>query len=207
MAANGFQATRVQGVGVNCGEVETYALDSSNTIAAIGDVFQITNSADADGLAIAAPVTTNPYVNQILGVAVGFNVDPTNLLTTGKPANAGGFVQINIDNNQLYRVDVTGQALTIGEVGANFDVLSDPATSVAGNTNLISSNMTILGTTTGVGGAATPFRLVGLDDIVDGQFTTAIVRPNYTTSNTGATGQTPAISEEIDPESTDNEGE
>lgn len=185
----GFQAARTQSSGDTCGTIETYSMPTTHVITAIGDVVNLGLTADTDGRMEIAVPTGGAQTARSLGIVVGFEVDPQNLLTTGKTANAGGKARVAVDPQQLYRITQTvAEGLIVANVGQNYGYLADVASQGA-NSNLITSNMQIDASSNNTA-ATLPFRLVGVDDLDDtsGLYLTAIVRPNATFFNEGTLG-------------------
>lgn len=180
---SGFQAIRSQGGGDNTGQIDTYDVASTHsTRLAIGDVVDLTGTADATGRAGCDAAGTT---GQILGVIVGFEADPDNLTDTGLAASTGGKARVNIDPNANYVVDVANGPLVVADVGLNVNQVVTEATRSGGMT---SSNMTV--NATGVASTVTfPWRVVGLlEDSAGVLGNKAIVRPNSTTLNAGTVG-------------------
>lgn len=179
----GFQALKSQGLGNSSGVVTTYdVLSTHSTRLAIGDVVDLTGTGTSTGQAGCDVAGTT---GQILGIIMGFEVDPDNLTSTGLAASTGGKARVNVDPNMKYRVDVSNGPLAAVDLGLNLNQVVTAATESGG---LTISNMSVNAT----GKATTvtfPWRLVALEEDSAGVFgNVAIVVPNSTTLNTGTVG-------------------
>jgi len=96
----GFQALKSQGLGNSSGVVTTYdVLSTHSTRLAIGDVVDLTGTGTSTGQAGCDVAGTT---GQILGIIMGFEVDPDNLTSTGLAASTGGKARVNVDPNMKY---------------------------------------------------------------------------------------------------------
>jgi hypothetical protein len=181
--ANGFQAVRVQGTSGTCGIIETFFLDGTTDPVAIGDVVvavagnSLTNN--GTGFSTVSVLTSNITAGTtVVGVVVGFEVDPSNLLRTGRTVGDGNaIVRVAIDANQVYAVEVDLSTVPSTSIGKNFGI--DAATPATINGNLMTSNMTIQGESLV---ATVAWRVVGADpdtyDADTNSFTRVYVKPN-----------------------------
>lgn len=185
----GFQFRRSVAGSEVCGTVETFRVEPSHTVMAIGDpVIQIANALTT-GRAIAEVDTPTPaqslVVTRVLGFVAGFEFDPDNLNTTGLPDSQPGNARVIIDRDSVFEADVIGVPLPRASVGKNVDINYIPAVTAGGITTSHS------GIATTVGSAATtrPLRVIELLTGSDGVFgSRALVRMNATFIDTGAAG-------------------
>jgi len=179
----GFQALRSQGAGNSCGQVDTYDVAAAHASRlAIGDVVDLTGTSSATGRAGCDAASAT---GQMLGVVVGFDFNPSNLLDTGLAASTAGNARVCVDPNMTYRVDVANGPLLVTDVGLNVDSVVTAATQSGG---LSVSNMTV--NATGKANTVTfPWRIVAIEEDSAGVLgNVAIVRPNSSTLNAGTVG-------------------
>jgi hypothetical protein len=177
--ANGFQAVRVLGASGTCGIVETYFYNAgaAGLDVAIGDVVDKSTLAatDNDGFPGCVAATGTLAVAS-LGVVVGFEVDPQNLLQTGRLQNVDAIVRIAIDPRQVYAVEVPTGIFTAASFGGGASTLATEATV---SNNFITSNMTV--TAPASIDTVLPWYVVGGDPETlqsDNSFLRIYVRPN-----------------------------
>ncbi len=178
----GFQALRATGPGNDCGQVESYNVASSAGRLAIGDVVDSDGTGSATGLAGCDVAGTT---GQILGVIMGFEVDPSRLTETGLPASTQGVARVNTNPFQVYRVDVSNGPLASTQIGLNVDNVISVSTLSGG---MSVSNHTV--NATGVNTTNTfPWNVVGLEEDSAGVYgNVALVRPNTTLVSAPVTG-------------------
>lgn len=190
--ANGFQAVRVQGTSGTCGIIESFFLDGTTPPVAIGDVVFAAAGTTAlsgdSGFSTVQVLAADSAIGAVhVGVVVGFEVDPSDLLRTGRLTTINGIARVAIDSNQVYAVEVAGGVITAVSIGKNAS--TEATTPATVSENLITSNMSITTvTTTGT----LPWRIVGADsstfDSSDNSFTRVYVKPNETFYRKGQTG-------------------
>jgi len=178
----GFHALRSTGLGNSCGQVETYNVAGSGGRLAIGDVVDSDGTGSATGL---AGCDIAGATGQMLGVIMGFKVDPSRLTETGLPASTQSEVFVNTDPNQVYRVDVSNGPLASTQIGLNVDSVVTVST-LSGGISI--SNMSV--NATGINSTNTfPWNLVGLEEDSSGVYgNVALVRPNTTLVSAPVTG-------------------
>jgi hypothetical protein len=109
--------------------------------------------------------------NAVLGVIVGFAIDPTNLNSPQyRAASTGKYVYVSDDPNVLYEVQTSNGTAVLGDVGnnANFAV-------AAGSTTTGASGMTLdVGTILTT--ATLPLKIMGFTQRVDNDNTAAAAK-------------------------------
>lgn len=184
----GFEFSRTHSQGDVTGKQFQYNIPATDSVRyAPGDVVVITGDADSDGISqvVAAGATTGGITGVI------FSVDPTfegeALSNTGRTPSINSFVNVNVDTQALYEVDVANGPLVVANTGLNIGIVADAATLSGG---LTVSNMTVDASTDAVT-VTLPFTIVRLledDDEVLGN--RALVRVNNSTLNPGSLGIT-----------------
>ncbi len=165
------------------GVIQTFDVVSTHSsILAVGDVVDITGTGSATG---RQGVDAASATGQMLGVVVGFEVDPDTLNSTGLAASTAGVARVDTDPNSTYRVTVSNGPLASTDIGLNCDSVVTAATVSGGLTR---SNMTV--NATGVATTVTfPWRIIALEEDSDGTYgNVAIVAPNSTVARAGTVG-------------------
>lgn len=157
----------------NSGQVNTYFIPSTNaTNVFVGDPVKADTTGDTvaaggKGLGIqsVAPAAAG---DAIIGVVVGFAVDPTNLNTPQyRAASTGRYVLVADDPNQLFEIQTSNGTLGVADVGLNASVANAGGSTTTGTS----------GYTLDVGTAATTatlaLRIVGFTQRVDNDNTAA----------------------------------
>lgn len=146
------------------GKVKTYTVAAAHaTLLAPGDVMRITGVADSDGVQQVDAAAAGATVTGIL-VSVAPNI--SNLEQAGLPAGTAGTVQLLVDPDAVYEVDVSNGPAVLADVGTNFDITATAATLQG---SLAISNMVVDQDTASA--ASGQFRIEG---IKDGDITTTI---------------------------------
>lgn len=146
------------------GKVKTYTVVAGHsTLLAPGDAMRSTGTADADGV---QQVDAAAAGQTITGILNSISPNISNLEQSGLPAGTAGTVQLNIDPDSIYEVDVSNGPAVLVDVGTNFDITATAATLQGG---LAISNMTVDQDTSSA--ASGQFRVEG---ILDGDVTTVI---------------------------------
>ncbi len=173
----GFNALRIQSDGDYTGKLETYAVISASQNLAPGDVLLESGTADTTG---RSDVDVAGTTGAITGVVAAFTPQFVGevLSGTGLASGASTDVQLHIDPNQLFDVDVANGPLAVASVGLNANIVVTAATNPTG---LTISNHTL--NATGVATTATfPFRIVSLlEDSAGVLGNRAVVRINAST--------------------------
>jgi len=143
------------------GQVNQYFIPSGDATAVfVGDPVK----ADATGDTVAAGGTAKGIQtviqaaasNAILGVVVGFAVNPLNLNTPQyRAASTGRYVLVSDDPNTIYEIQTSNGTLTVADVGlnANFAVAAGSTTTGASGVTL---DVATIATT-----ATLPLKIVG----------------------------------------------
>jgi hypothetical protein len=167
---SGASLVKTQGASGYTGKVTTYDIASAHaSLLAQGDFVTITGTATA--ATGVAQVDASAAAGLITGVITGFAPNISNLEQKGLPASQAGSVLVQVDPDALYEIDISAQALTVADVGSNADIAATAATQSG---NLVSSNMTIDGSTVAGAGATAQLRIVGLVPPTDGTVIGAI---------------------------------
>lgn len=141
---NGLNPIRYLNGSAYNGAFNTYFIPSGNAVATfVGDPVK----ADATGDTVAAGGKALGYQSvvqaaagdAILGVVVGFAIDPTNLNTPQyRVASAGRYVMVADDPNILYEVQTSNGTLAVADVGLNASIAV-----AAGSTTVGTSGVTL----------------------------------------------------------------
>jgi hypothetical protein len=137
---------KTQGSGDYTGKVQRFHVDSAHsTLLALGDFVVLTGTAHTDGVAeVDAAVGTEGTPGLLTGIIVGFEPNYEDLEAKGLAASTGGYVFVQTDPYALFEIEIATTALTVADVGMNFDITATAATSSG---NLVSSNMVLDGST------------------------------------------------------------
>ena len=124
----------------------------------------------SDGAYQGATRATSATATLAVGVVVGWDADPDNLTRTYHAGSSTLAVYIATDPNIVYGCQDNGAAtlVTAADVGFNYDFIVG-----SGNTTTGLSNMELDSGTTGATTAATPLKLVGIQDVVDNEIGSA----------------------------------
>lgn len=170
---NGLSVVKNLTGGSSTGQVNLYFLPSGNaTNTFVGDAVK----ADATGDTVAAgglatgiqSVVQAAAGDAILGVIVGFAVNPLNLNTPQyRAASTGRYVLVADDPNQIYEVQTSNGTLSVADVGLNASIAV-----AAGSTTTGSSGVT-LDVATAATTATLALRIVGFSQRVDNDPTSA----------------------------------
>lgn len=181
----GFTRSQDQSNNDDCGKVFNYSVDDGHTTLLVpGDVVKITGQSDAFGIGeVDAAAATGTITGIIAGVTPQYVGEA--LSETGLPALTAGSVQVHVDRDGLYDVDVANGPLVVANVGLNANTVVTAASKSGG---LSISNMTL--NATGVATTSTfQWRIVRLLEDEDGVLgNRATVRANATTQTAGQTG-------------------
>ncbi len=168
------------------GKLRTFGVPSSHaSLIAIGDVVRVTGTANATTGEPQVDVAT--ATQSVTGVISGItpNFATENFTDVSLSALTAGSVQVIVDPQGEFEVDVSNGPLVVADVDLNVDLVATAATTSGG---LTVSNMTV--NATGKATTATlPFRvtalLVGSDGVLGSR---CKVRVNNSTAVSGATG-------------------
>jgi hypothetical protein len=170
---NGLSVVKNLTGGASTGQINRYFIPSGNATAVfIGDPVKADATGDtaaAGGLALGVQSCIQAAAGDaILGVVVGFAVDPTNLNTPQyRAASTGRYVLVSDDPNQIYEVQTSNGTLAVADVGLNASIAV-----AAGSTSTGASGVTL-----DVGTAATTatlaLRIVGFVQRPDNDNTAA----------------------------------
>ena len=119
---NGFKPVKhLNGSPYNGAYTEYAVAAGDGTALFVGDAVKLAGSADADGVAtVIAAAATNPVV----GVVVGFGVDPTNLDTPQyRAANTARKVYVADARDLVFEVQADA-AIAVTSVGLNTDLVA-----------------------------------------------------------------------------------
>jgi hypothetical protein len=191
---NGFNPVRSMVGGANEGQINKYFIPSGDgTAVFVGDAVKADATGDtaaAGGLALGVQsVIQAAASNAVIGVVVGFAVDPTNLNTPQyRAASTGRYVLVADSTDQIFEVQTSNGTLGVADVGLNADFAV-----AAGSTTTGASGMTLdVGTKATT--ATLPLRIVGFVQRPDNDNTAAsskvLVRFNnhQNASGTGVAG-------------------
>lgn len=191
---NGFNPVRSLVGNSNVGQINKYFLPSGDATAVfVGDAVKADATGDtaaAGGLALGIQsVVQAAATNAILGVVVGFAVDPTNLNTPQyRAASTGRYVFVADSPDQIFEIQTSNGTLSVADVGLNANIAV-----AAGSTTTGSSGMTLdVGTIATT--ATLPLRIVGFTQRPDNDNTAAsskvLVRINnhQLSASTGVAG-------------------
>ena len=177
----GFNYAKKQGVSETAGNVQTYSVAADQPRLAIGDLVDLSSTANANGVAGVIQAVSSA---SILGVIASVDVTLAgeSLTSTGLAPNTAGTLKVYTDQAVNYDVDVTNGTISITDVNSNVDFVDTDASLSGG---LTVSNMTIDGGSVGTANTL-PFRIVAL---LESDGTRVRVRPNATTRQAGTTGE------------------
>lgn len=170
---NGLSVVKNLIGGASTGQVNLYFIPSGNASNVfVGDAVK----ADATGDTVAAggmatgvqSVVPAAAGDAILGVVVGFAINPLNLNTPQyRAASTGRYVLVSDDPNQIYEVQTSNGTLGVADVGLNASIAV-----AAGSTTTGSSGVT-LDVATAATTATLALRIVGFSQRVDNDPTSA----------------------------------
>lgn len=166
---NGLNPVKNLSGGSTTGQVNTYFIPSGNAVATfVGDAVK----ADATGDTVAAggkalgiqSVVQAAAGDAIIGVVVGFVVDPTNLNTPQyRKASVGQYVLVVDDPATIFEAEVSGTTLTAADVGLNASIAVGTGSITTG-----ASAVTVNGTTAAAT-ATLSLRIVGFTQRPDNE--------------------------------------
>jgi len=152
----GAVLSKVQNSGGYVGQVQSYEVVAGHSsLLAMGDFVLETGTGNAaTGKAEVDAATAGSLIT---GVIVGIAPNFENLEQKGLPAGTAGTVLVQVDPMALYELDISTVAVDEDDIGLNAPIVATAATSSG---NLVSSNMTLNGTTLIT--ATDQLRVVGL---------------------------------------------
>lgn len=166
---NGLSVVKNLSGGASTGQVNQYFIPSGNAANVfIGDAVKADATGDtaaAGGLALGVQsVVPAAAGDAILGVVVGFAVNPLNLNTPQyRVASTGRYVLVSDDPNQIYEIQTSNGTLGVADVGLNASVAV-----AAGSTTTGTSGFTLdVGTVATT--ATLALRIVGFSQRVDNE--------------------------------------
>lgn len=170
---NGLNPIRNISGDSNTGQINTYFIPSGNATAVfVGDPVKADTTGDtvaAGGLALGIQSVVQAAAGDaIIGVVVGFDVNPLNLNTPQyRLASTGRYVRVCDDPHTIYEVQTSNGTLAVADVGLNASIAV-----AAGSTTTGSSGVTL-----DVGTAATTatlsLKIVGFTQRPDNDNTAA----------------------------------
>jgi len=170
---NGLNPIKNLAGGSSTGQVNTYFIPSGNASNVfVGDPVKADTTGDtvaAGGQALGIQsVVPAAAGDAILGVVVGFAVNPLNLNTPQyRAASTGRYVLVSDDPNQLYEVQTSNGTLGVADVGLNANIAA-----AAGSTTTGTSGVT-LDVATAATTATLPLKILGFTQRVDNDNTSA----------------------------------
>lgn len=170
---NGLNPVKNLAGGSSTGQVNTYFIPSGNAANVfVGDAVKADTTGDtaaAGGQALGIQsVVPAAAGDAILGVVVGFAVDPKNLNTPQyRAASTGRYILVSDDPNQLYEVQTSNGTLQVADVGLNANIAAG-AGSLATGTSGYTLDVATAATT-----ATLPLKIVGFTQRVDNDNTSA----------------------------------
>lgn len=95
---------------------------TDGTATFIGDAVKLAGSADANGVPTIAQAAAG---DTIVGVVVGFEVDPDNLTRKHRTASTARYAYVVDDPNVIFEIqeDADGGALAAADIGNNVDIV------------------------------------------------------------------------------------
>lgn len=141
---NGLNPVKSTIGGANQGQVNTYFIPSGDgTAVFVGDAVKADSTGDptaSGGSALGVQsVIQAAATNALLGVVVGFAVNPTNLNTPQyRAASTGRYVLVADSPDQLFEIQTSNGTLTVADVGLNANIAV-----AAGSTTTGASGMTL----------------------------------------------------------------
>lgn len=176
----------------NQGQVNTYFIPNTNATAVfVGDPVKLDSTGDttaAGGKALGIQSVVPAGVGDaVLGVVVGFAVDPLNLNTPQyRAASVGRYVLVTDDPNQLFEVQTSNGVLPLSAVGLNANIAN------AGGSLQTGSSGVTLDTSTAATTSTLSLRIIGFSQKVDNDNTSAnakvIVKINNSQLANGTAG-------------------
>lgn len=173
---NGLSVVKNLVGGASTGQVNLYFLPSANaTNTFVGDAVKADATGDtvaAGGLATGVQSVIQAAAGDaIIGVIVGFAINPLNLNTPQyRAASTGRYVLVSDDPNQIYEVQTSNGTLGVADVGLNASIAV-----AAGSTTTGSSGVT-LDVATAATTATLALRIVGFSQRVDNDPTAAAAK-------------------------------
>jgi len=161
------------------GALVPYLIPSSDgTAVGIGDVLvqagsagtagQVVSGLDVEGMPTAIRASAGTTGQNIVGIVVGFLVDPTSLQTKHRLASTNRIALVVTDPTVVYEVqeDAVTTPLAAADIGLNvpFNVSSVNATTGISQVTIISASKAVT--------ATLPFKLLGLSKRPDNAFNT-----------------------------------
>lgn len=170
---NGLNPVQTLGATGWNGQVNTYFIPSTDATAVfVGDPVQAettgdTTAAGGQNMGIQSVIQATAG-NPILGVVVGFAINPLNLNTPQfRAASTGRYVLVSDDPTTIYEVQTSNGTAVIGNVGSNASIAV-----AAGSTSTGTSGVTLdVGTVANT--ATLALRIVGFSKRVDNDNTSA----------------------------------
>ncbi len=135
---NGFRPVKhLDGSPYN-GAYNTYYVPASDgTALFVGDAVKLAGSASDDGYATIAQAAAG---NPVVGVVVGFRVDPTNLNTPSqyRAASTARYVRVADARDLVFEVqeDAVGGAAAVTDVGLNADLVVAAGSTTTGQSGM-----------------------------------------------------------------------
>lgn len=170
---NGLSAVKNLAGGASTGQVNLYFIPSGNAVNTfVGDPVKADPTGDtvaAGGMALGIQSVVQAAAGDaIIGVVVGFTVNPLNLNTPQfRTASTGRYVLVSDDPLQIYELQTSNGTLTVADVGLNASIAV-----AAGSTTTGTSGVTLDVGTAAVG-ATLALRIVGFSQRVDNDNTAA----------------------------------
>lgn len=187
---NGLSVVKNITGGSSTGQVNQYFIPSGNAANVfVGDAVKADTTGDtvaAGGFGIGIQsVVPAAAGDAIMGVVVGFAVNPLNLNTPQyRTASTGRYVLVSDDPNQVYEVQTSNGTLGVADVGLNANIAAG-----AGSTTTGASGYTLDVATAAVT-ATLPLRIVGFSQRVDNDPTSANAKVLVKINNSQLAGGT-----------------
>lgn len=166
---NGLNPVKNLAGGSNTGQVNTYFIPSGSAVNTfVGDPVKADATGDtaaAGGKALGIQSVVQAAAGDaIIGVIVGFAVDPTNLNTPQyRKASTGQYVLVADDPAMIFEAEVSGTTLTAADVGLNASIAVGTGSVTTG-----ASAVTVNGTTAAAT-ATLALRIVGFTQRPDNE--------------------------------------
>lgn len=151
------------------GQVQAFLHPSGDAVAIyVGDPVQTLGSSaaagtivagqDCEGMMTVARDTSGTTGQATLGVAVGFSVDPTNLMKRHCAASENRIVYVVTDPTVVYEVqeDAAGTPIAAASVGLNASLITTAGSTTTGNSGMMLDSSAVATT------ATLPLKLIGL---------------------------------------------
>jgi hypothetical protein len=187
---NGFNPVKMKNGAPWNGMANLYFIPSSDgTATFVGDAVKLAGSASTDGYpTVAQAAATNP----VLGVVIGFKVNPSDLNLSGsyRAASTDRYVLVVDDPDVVFEVqeDAVGGALAVTDIGLNAEIVVGSGSTTTGKSGMQ------LDTSTKATTATLVLKTLGFVDRVDNEIGSAnskvlvLINNHQRGSSTGTAG-------------------